>query len=95
MWRMNAKLEVRDGENYMVVQSVDVAPIVGNLKIYATGIFPDGVLNQIALDFINEYWPYYYQQVLPETRKTWEPILVNAVNQIFNRVPFRRLMPAN
>lgn len=92
MWKMSAQLETRNGEDYMKVQSVNIVPAVGHMKVFATGIFPDPILNQLALDFINEYWPYYYQQMLPETRKSWEPILVNAVNQIFNRVPFRRLM---
>lgn len=76
----------------MKIISANAIPTVGYLKLYATGISPDPALTQFALDFVNGYWPNYYQSMVAETRNSWEPILVNAVNQIFDRVPFRRLM---
>lgn len=89
---MSAQIENRNGEDYMKVRSINVIATVGYLKVYASGISPDPVLNKFALDFINEYWSYFYQPMIRDSRKSWEPILVNAINQVFNRVPFRRLI---
>lgn len=91
--QLKGELEKRNNDEYMQITAFDFEqPVIKNMKIYATGMFPDPNLNQLALDFLNQYWPFVYQQLLPETRKSWEPIMVNAVNQIFGRIPFRRLM---
>lgn len=91
---MKGKLMSRNNEDYMEIYEFDFQqPVIGNMKIYATGLHPDPVINQVVLDFMNSYWPYVYQQLLPDTRSSWEPIMIKSVNHIFNRVPFRRLMP--
>lgn len=66
---------------------------ITNMKINATGLFPDPDLNNVALEFLNQYWEPVYRQAYPQTKATFAPIVVDAVNKIFGRVPFKRLMP--
>lgn len=49
--------------------------------------------DQIALEFVNQYWPMFYKEMLPGTRQVWEPVMIELVNKIFLRVPYRRLLP--
>ncbi|XP_055598035.1 putative beta-carotene-binding protein [Uranotaenia lowii] len=92
-WKFVGRVAERNGEQYMMIENFDMNPEVGDMKIYATGLFPDPGLNQVALDFVNQYWPMLYKQMLPETRQTWEPIMLDLLNKMFNRVPYRRLLP--
>lgn len=92
-WQMSGKTVERNGEKYMLVDKFDMTPEVGDMKVYATGLFPDPGLNQVALDFVNQYWPALYKEMLPETRRSWEPLMLDVVNKMFNRVPYRRLLP--
>ncbi|XP_040168618.1 uncharacterized protein LOC120903319 [Anopheles arabiensis] len=92
-WKMSGHVKERDGEQYLEIEDFDMSPEVGNMKIYATGLFPDPELNQIALEFVNQYWPMFYKEMLPGTRQVWEPVMIELVNKIFLRVPYRRLLP--
>uniref|UniRef100_A0A182RCP4 Circadian clock-controlled protein n=1 Tax=Anopheles funestus TaxID=62324 RepID=A0A182RCP4_ANOFN len=92
-WSMAGRVKERDGEEYLQIESFDMAPEVANMKIYATGLFPDPELNQVALEFVNQYWPMFYKELLPSSRQVWEPVMVELVNKIFLSVPYRRLLP--
>ncbi|XP_058447268.1 putative beta-carotene-binding protein [Malaya genurostris] len=92
-WKFSGRTYERNGEQYMLIDKFDMSPNVGDMKIYATGLFPDPGLNQVALDFVNQYWPALYKEMLPETRRSWEPIMLDIMNKMFNRVPYRRLLP--
>lgn len=92
-WKMSGRTTERNGEQYLLVEKFDMSPEVGDMKIFATGLFADPGLNQFALDFVNQYWPSLYKEMLPETRKSWEPMMLDVVNKMFNRVPYRRLLP--
>ncbi|XP_052868331.1 putative beta-carotene-binding protein [Anopheles cruzii] len=92
-WQLSGEVTERNGEQYMEINSFDMSPEVGNMKIYATGLFPDPELNDIALEFVNQYWPMIYKEMLPNSRQVWEPVMVEIVNKIFLRVPYRRLLP--
>ncbi|CAO1325915.1 unnamed protein product [Diamesa serratosioi] len=81
-----------DGEDYMKMSSFDSVPTVGEMKVSATGLFPDPQLNQVAIDFVNQYWPIMYEEMLPETRKAWEPIVLGILNKFFLTVPYKRLL---
>lgn len=55
-------------------------------------IFNTSFADQFANDFFNQYWRPLYKEMIPETKKTWEPILLNETNKIFGQIPFRRLL---
>jgi len=57
-----------------------------------TGIFADPELNRLALDFINQYWPFLYRDIIPETKDMWEPLLVDEMNAFLLRVPFKKML---
>ncbi|XP_065084300.1 putative beta-carotene-binding protein [Ochlerotatus camptorhynchus] len=92
-WKISGRSTQRNGETYVLIDKFDMSPEVGDMKIFATGLFPDPGLNQVALDFVNQYWPSLYKEMLPETRRSWEPIMLDVINKMFNRVPYRRLLP--
>lgn len=90
---MSGVIETRAGEDYMIIKSFDMRPKIKNMKVYATGLFPDPDVNQFAVEFLNHNWEILFEQMYPYTRQVWEPVMVGAINKIFGRVPFRRLMP--
>lgn len=91
-WKMSGRTTQRQGEDYLMIEKFDMTPEVGDMQVYATGLFPDPGLNQVALDFVNQYWPSLYKEMLPETRRSWEPMMLDIINKMFNRVPYRRLL---
>ncbi|XP_035777108.1 uncharacterized protein LOC118458568 [Anopheles albimanus] len=92
-WQMSGEVKQRNGEDYVEIDSFDMSPEVADMKVFATGLFPDAELNQIALEFVNQYWPMFYKELLPNSRQVWEPEMVALVNKIFQRIPYRRLLP--
>lgn len=44
---MSGKTVERNGEKYMLVDKFDMTPEVGDMKVYATGLFPDPGLSTI------------------------------------------------
>lgn len=66
---------------------------IQTMHLNATGIFAEPELNTFVIEFVNQYWKSFYKQILPQARSMYEPIVLDAVNKIFGRVPFRRLMP--
>lgn len=93
VWRLIGAVETINGEDYMMIKEVDVKPRIGNMHYYATGLFPDPDVNQFTVEFINQNWAYLVDQFFPVTKQAWEPIMLEMTNNIFGKVPFRRLMP--
>lgn len=48
--------------------------------------------DRLVLDFINQYWPYIYREVLPESRSIWEPIAVRDANKFLLHVPIKKIL---
>lgn len=90
--KMSGIFEDRNGERYLRLNKFDADPNIGNMKIYATGIFPDPELNRIALDFVNQYWPFMYREMLPDTKDVWEPMMIAQANAFLLRVPLRKML---
>ncbi|KAJ6649233.1 hypothetical protein Bhyg_04467 [Pseudolycoriella hygida] len=84
--------ETRDGERFLKIESYDVIPTIGDLKVQMTGIFQDPELNKIAVEFINQYWPLFYRDMIPETKAIWEPILLTQLNAFMLRLPINRML---
>jgi hypothetical protein len=90
--KMKGVFETRDGERYLKIESYDIVPTIGDLKVQMTGIFPDPEMNKLAVEFINQYWPFLYRDMIPETRSMWEPILLEQINAFMLRLPFNRML---
>lgn len=52
-------------------------------------------LDKFANEFFNQHWSLFYQEMIPETRKQWEPIFRNICNKFFSQIPFKRLLFKN
>lgn len=77
-----------------MIRAFEVADLdIKTMQFNATGIFAEPELNAFVVEFVNQYWKSFYKQILPQARTMYEPIVLEAVNKIFGRVPFRRLMP--
>jgi hypothetical protein len=46
-WKMSGNLAAINGDEYMKIENFDMAPKVGNMKIYATGLFPDPQISEL------------------------------------------------
>jgi len=85
--------EERDGEQYLRVKKFDMAPSsIGNMKVHFTGLFPDEELTRVSNEFVNQYWPVLYKEMIQETREIWEPIFIREANKMTLSVPFRTFM---
>ncbi|XP_061398832.1 uncharacterized protein LOC133334534, partial [Musca vetustissima] len=87
-----AQLYERDGHTFMTLNSVDVEPTLGDMKIYATGLVPDPALNAALLEIVNSQWRIIYRSAVVSTRSTWLPILLNYTNNFFSHLPFDLLV---
>lgn len=77
-----------------MIKAFEVAELdIQKMNFNATGIFPEPELNAFVIEFVNQYWKSFYKQILPQARSMYEPIVLEAINKVFARVPFRRLMP--
>jgi len=50
-------------------------------------------LDDLAVLFVNEFWPPLYRVMLPTAADVWDPWLINYVNIIFSKVPFSKVFP--
>lgn len=48
--------------------------------------------DKVVNEFFNQNWKMFYKEMIPETRKQWEPILLDFVEKFFSQFPFRRLL---
>ncbi|KAL7741970.1 hypothetical protein ACLKA6_012176 [Drosophila palustris] len=76
-----------DGLRFVRLVDIDANPKIGNMIIKANGIFPDPELDEIALNVANSYWRDIYGIILPETRKSWAPLMLRLINQSLQNVP--------
>ncbi|XP_016962295.1 uncharacterized protein LOC108032799 [Drosophila biarmipes] len=93
--RPMGELYERDGHTYLRLTKLETEPKVGDLKFYANGLVPDPVLNDVILDFINQYWRQLYQAMLPETLAAWQPLILKSSNDFFSALPFDMLVTKN
>lgn len=45
-WKIAGALEENNGEQYMRIKSFNMAPKIGDLKVYASGLMPDPALSK-------------------------------------------------
>lgn len=50
------------------------------------------ISDKIVNEFFNQSWRTLYKEMIPETRKQWEPILLGFADKFFSQFPFRRLL---
>lgn len=43
---MKGVFETRNGQKYLKIVNFDIAPVIGDMKIYMTGVFPDPELSK-------------------------------------------------
>lgn len=51
-WTIKGKLAQKDGENFMNVYQFDVFPEARDMKMSATGLFPDEELSELKMHFL-------------------------------------------
>ncbi|XP_034489414.1 protein takeout [Drosophila innubila] len=84
-----------DGLRFVRLVDIDTNPKIGNMIIKANGIFPDPELDEIALNVANSYWRDIYGIILPETRKSWAPLLLRLINQSLMNVPIDQFIESS
>lgn len=78
---------------YMKIAEFDMSNIqLKKFKLEGTGFVPDPDLNQLAMEFVNQNWRQFYTHFIPSTKATWEPLFLETLNKLFERVPFDRII---
>lgn len=93
--RAVGELYERDGHTYMRLTKLETEPRVGDMRIYANGLVSDPALNNVILDFINQYWGQLYHAMLPETMAIWQPLMLKVGNDFFAALPFDLIVTKN
>ncbi|XP_018377794.1 PREDICTED: uncharacterized protein LOC108770614 [Trachymyrmex cornetzi] len=76
-----------------IVEHIRVLPSVRKLKIYFDLFQENKEINDVAVSFVNEFWPPLYRVMLPITSEAWDPWLTNIVNKLFSKVSFSKVFP--
>lgn len=48
--------------------------------------------DRITMEFVNQYWPFFVREMMPQVRKTIEPILIEEANKFLMHVPIRKML---
>lgn len=109
---MDGFFEVIEDERYLNITDFDVSLTMDDMKVFATGIFPEAELSklrhgivktilfksciycidQLALEFVNQYWPSMYRVMIPDTKYIWEPRMIQEMNAFLSKVPIRKML---
>lgn len=46
----------------------------------------------MVVTFMNTYWRFVYQQILPQTKSVWEPMFVHESNRFLETLPIDSMM---
>lgn len=55
-------------------------------------LFLQKCTDQLANTFVNQYWPFVYQQILANTKSVWEPMLIKESNDFLSTLPFEKML---
>lgn len=66
--------------------------IHSSLCIPSISLSPSYHIARVSNEFVNQYWPVLYKEMIAETREIWEPIFVREANKMTLNVPFRTFM---
>lgn len=50
------------------------------------------ILDRITMEFVNQYWPFFAREILPQARETIEPVLIEEANKFLLHVPIRKML---
>lgn len=54
------------------IKDIDIVQTVQRMYTVIEGLFPDGDLNQLVNDYVNQYWRVFYKEMFGESKKFWE-----------------------
>lgn len=74
--------------DFVTFDSISILYLEKNKYSRIIGFFTD----RLVVDFINQYWPYIYREVLPESRSIWEPLAVAEANKFLLHVPIKKIL---
>lgn len=49
-------------------------------------------LDRITMEFVNQYWPFFVREMMPQARETMEPVLIEEANKFLLHVPIRKML---
>ncbi|XP_018306887.1 uncharacterized protein [Mycetomoellerius zeteki] len=76
-----------------IVKHIHVLPSVKKLKLYFDLFQDNKEINDVAVSFVNEFWPPLFRVMLPITSEAWDPWLTSIVNKLFSKVSFSKVFP--
>jgi hypothetical protein len=69
-------------------------PEIGKMQVWFSDMFNGNEqLNKVALNFVNEYWPSLYREMLPFLSQNLDEYLIEVGNRIFSKVSFSKTFP--
>lgn len=50
------------------------------------------ILDRITMEFVNQYYPFFVREMMPQASETIEPILIEEANKFLLHVPLRKIL---
>ncbi|EEB18814.1 protein takeout precursor, putative [Pediculus humanus corporis] len=95
-WAFTGSQVIIDGVRYMKINNLDMEPVVGDMKVYASNLFSGNeALSKTALRLFNQNWRLVYKELLPYIKKDWDKIMTEIANRVFMKVPFDEIFPTS
>ncbi|XP_072763889.1 protein takeout [Anoplolepis gracilipes] len=71
-----------------------LTPEIGKIQVWFSDMFNGNEqLNAVALQFVNEYWPSLYREMLPFLSKNLDEYLTELGNRVLSKVSFSKTFP--
>jgi len=92
IFKIKGKFEQIKGNVYLRITDVDLDPKFSNIKLFASGLFPDPELNRVMLELVNQYLPLINKEIIDDTKNVWEPLLLKEANKFLLNVPVNKIL---
>ncbi|KAK6644818.1 hypothetical protein RUM43_001091 [Polyplax serrata] len=93
-WSFTGSQHIVNGVQYMKIKHLDMEPVVGDMKVYASNLFSGNeALSRTALRLFNQNWRLVYKELLPYVKREWDKIMTELANRVFMRVPYDDIFP--
>ncbi|XP_015171681.1 PREDICTED: circadian clock-controlled protein-like [Polistes dominula] len=79
-----------------IIEEYRPRPTIRKLKVWAENLFNGNPeLTQIALSFMNEFWPTLYRGMIPFVEEVWSKKYSPILNNFFSKLSFNEVFPTS
>ncbi|XP_070497054.1 uncharacterized protein [Chironomus tepperi] len=90
-WTVKGSVVNRNGVDFLNIDFFDINPDAKGMKLTATGERTNQLLIKTLIDVANQNWRTFFEIMIPESRKQWQPEFKKLSNRIIRNIPYNTL----